>query len=327
MKRREFITLLGGAAAAWPLAARAQQSGKVWRIGFLVGQPREGFSRAYGGFVQGMRELGYVEGKDFVSEVRSAEGQYERVPDLAAELVGLKVDILFTGMSPAVRPLQQATRIIPIVFVSITDPVGQGFVASLAHPGGNTTGLASSYDDTSPKQLEVLAAVVPNPSRFGVLGNPDNPASSGYLKIAQDAAQKAGLFLVPTEARNLQDIENAFAGFGKERVQAVMVAGDAFFLGQFRRIAELALRSRLPSISPHLDYAEAGGLMAYGENLSDFYRRGASVVDKLFKGAKPADLPVEQPTRFHLVINRKTADALGLTIPPALYIFADEVID
>jgi putative ABC transport system substrate-binding protein len=274
-----------------------------------------------------MHELSYVQGKDFASELRFADGQYERFPDLAAELVGLKVDILFSGLSPAVRALQQATRTIPIVFTSITDPVGQGFVASLAHPGGNSTGLAGSFDDTSPKRLELLATVVPNPSRFGLLGNPDNSGYPPNLKAAQDAARKAGFVLVPMEARNPQDIENAFAVFARERVQAVMVEGDGFFFGQRQRIAQLALASRLPSICPQLEYAEAGGLMGYGENLSELFRRGAAFVDKIIKGAKPADLPVEQPTRFHLVINRKTADALGLTIQPALYIFADEVIE
>jgi putative tryptophan/tyrosine transport system substrate-binding protein len=183
MRRRTFITLLGG-AAAWPLVAHAQQAGRVWRIGFLFGPAYQRNPAQYAGFVQGMHELGYVEGKDFVSELRFAEGQYERFPDLAAELVQLKVDILFSGLSPAVRALQQATRTIPIVFASVTDPVGQGFVASLAHPGGNLTGLSGSFDDTSPKRLELLAAFVPNPSRFGMLVNPDNLASSRVLKNA-----------------------------------------------------------------------------------------------------------------------------------------------
>jgi putative ABC transport system substrate-binding protein len=324
MRRRDFIMLLGG-AAGWPLAARAQQAGKVWRIGILVGQQRQDKLAQYDAFVQGMRELGYVEGKDFVSELRLAEGRYERLPDLAAELVALKVDVLITGLSPAVRALQRATRTIPIVFASVTDPVGQGFVASLAHPGGNTTGLAGSYDDTSPKRLELLAAVVPGASRIGILHNPDNQAAT--VRSAQAAAQKAGLSLIMIEARDAQGIESAFAGFEREGVQGVMVEGDAVFLGERQRIAELALKSHIPTISPQLEHAAAGGLMSYGENLSDFFRRGASYVDRILKGAKPAGLPVEQPSRFHLVINRKTADALGLTIPPALYIFADEVLE
>jgi len=327
MKRREFITLLGGAAAVWPLAARAQQTGKVWRIGFLSAVSREGYSRLYTGFQQGMRELGYVEGKDFVAEWRSAEGRYERFPDIAAELVHLKVDIIVTGLTPAIRQLQQATSTIPIVMAYATDPVGNRLVASLAHPGGNTTGLAGSSDDTAPKQLELLAAVVTNPSRIGFLGNPDNPANSPVRNSAQDAAKKAGLSLVTVEARNPQEIENAFAAFAKEHVQALMVATDGVFFGQRPRLAELALSNHLPTMFSQRDYVEDGGLMSYGENLADFFRRAASYVHKIIKGTKPGDLPIEQPTKFNLVINRKTADALGVTITPQLYIFADEVIE
>jgi putative ABC transport system substrate-binding protein len=322
MHRRDFIRLLGGAAAGWPLVARAQQrAGKVWRIGFLIGQQRQ----EYDAFVQGMHELGYVEGRDFVSELRYAEGRYERLPIFADELVALKVDVLFTGLSPAVRALQAATRTIPIVFAGVTDPVGQGFVASLARPGGNTTGLAGSFDDTSPKRLELLAAMLPGTTRIGFLHNPGNQAAT--LKRAQAAAREAGLSLIPIEARDTQGVENAFADFGREGVQEVMVDGDAVFFDQRQRIAELALKGRFPTISPQQEYVAAGGLMSYGENLSEFFRHGASYVDRILKGAKPADLPVEQPSRFHLVINRKTADALGLKIPPALFIFADEVID
>src|SRR5262249_48495596 len=211
-----------------------------------------------------------------------------------------------------------------IVMAYATDPVGTGFVASLAHPGGNTTGLAGSSDDTSPKQLELLAAIVTNPSRIGLLGNPDNPAYSPVRNGAQDAAKKAGLSLLTVEARNLQEIENAFAAFAKEHVQAVMVATDAVFLGQQQRLAQFALTNRLPTMFSQREYVEAGGLMSYGESLFDFFRRAASFVDKIIKGAKPGDLPIEQPTKFHLVINRKTADALGVTIPAQLYIFADE---
>jgi putative ABC transport system substrate-binding protein len=274
-----------------------------------------------------MRALGYVEGRDFVSDIRFADGRYERLPELAAELVRLKVDILSTGLSAAVRALQQATRTIPIVFAGVTDPVGQGFVASLARPGGNATGLAGSFDDTTPKQLELLTAAAPGATRVGRLDNPDSPSTVFFLNSVQAAAQKAGISLVPMGARDVEGIETAFAAFAKESVQAVMVAADGLFLGQRQHIAELALKARLPSISPQLEYVEAGGLMSYGDSLLDFFRQGASYVDRILKGAKPADLPVEQPTRFHLVINRKTADALGLSIPPALYIFADEVIE
>jgi putative ABC transport system substrate-binding protein len=241
--------------------------------------------------------------------------------------VRLNPDILFTGYSPAVRALQRATHAIPTVFVGVTDPVGQGFVASLARPGGNATGSAGSFDDTSPKRLEFLTAVVPSTSRIGFLHNPGNVSNAATVKSAQAAAQKAGLSLITIEARDAQGIENAFAEFGRAGVQGVMVEGDAVFLGQRQRVAELALKGRFPSISPQLEYVDAGGLMGYGERISGFYRRGAYYVDKILRGAKPADLPVEEPTRFHLVVNRKTADALGLAIPPALYILADEVIE
>jgi putative tryptophan/tyrosine transport system substrate-binding protein len=326
IRRREFITLVGG-AAAWPLAARAQQAGKVWQIGWLSGSSPEAAAGLHNAFLQGMGELGYVQGRDFVIEARFAEGKYERFPELAAELVRLKVDVILIGVTAAIRTVQRATTTIPIVLAYSTEPVGNGFVASLARPGGNITGLSSSSDDTSPKQLELVATVVPNVSRIGLLGNPASPVYADVRKGAQNAAQKAGLSIVPIEARDPQEIETAFAAFAKERVQAFIAAGDAMFFGQRRQIAELALRNRLPSIFSQREYAEAGGLMSYGENVSDFFRRAASFVDKIFRGAKPGDLPIDQPTRFNLVINRKTADALGLTIPAHFYIFADEVIE
>jgi putative ABC transport system substrate-binding protein len=325
--RRELLAALGGAAVAWPLAAGAQQTGKIWRIGFLSAVARSAASGSYASFVQGMRELGYVEGKDFVIEWRSVEGKYERFPEIAEELVRLKVDVFVTGVTAALPALKRATTTIPIVMAYSTDPVGNGLVASLVHPGGNITGLAGSSDDSSPKQLELLTTIVPNVSRIGLLGNPGTETYSSVLSNAQDAAQKVGLSLVPIEARNQREIEDAFATFAKERVPAVMVAVDAVFFGQRWRIAELALTNRLATMFALREYAEAGGLMSYGENIADFFRRAASFVDKIFKGAKPGDLPIEQPTKFNLVINRKTADALGVTIPPQLYIFADEVIE
>jgi putative ABC transport system substrate-binding protein len=327
MRRRDLIMLFGGVAAAWPLAAQTQQAGKVWRIGYVAGVSRSAASGSYAAFVQGMRELGYVEGKNFVIEWRSVEGRYERFPEIAAELMRLKVDIFVTGVTAALPALQRATTTIPIVMAYSTDPVGNGLVASLVHPGGNITGLAGSSDDSSPKQLELLTTIVPNVSRIGLLGNPDTETYSSVLNNAQDAARKVGLSLVPIEARNSREIEDAFAAFAKERVPAVMVAVDAVFFGQRWRIAELALANRLATMFALREYAEAGGLMSYGENVADFFRRAASFVDKIFKGANPGDLPVEQPTKFNLVINRKTADALGVTIPPQLYIFADEVIE
>jgi putative tryptophan/tyrosine transport system substrate-binding protein len=328
MRRRNFIALLGS-AAAWPLAARAQQPDRMRRVGFLLGAipPAQFGLGDLSGFTQGLRELGYLEGRDFVIEWRSAEGQYERLPDLAADLVRLKVDVIVLGSPPAVRPTQQATTTIPIVMGYSVDPVGNGLVASLAHPGGNTTGLTGSTDDSAPKLLDLLATMIPGLSRVAVLTNPNNPASLAVMNNASSAAQKARLILVPVEARNPQQIEDAFAVLAKERVTAVMVGGDAMFFVQREQLAQLALGNRMASIFPLREYAAAGGLMSYGESLREFYRRAASFVDKIFKGAKPGDLPIEQPTRFNLVINRKTADALGLTIPSQLYVFADEVIE
>ena len=327
MNRREMIAALGSTAVAWPLAARAQQASKLWRICYLSAVSRESSARSYAALQQGMRDLGYVEGKDFVLEWRSVEGKYERFSEIMTELVRLKVDVIVTGVTAALPALQRASSTIPIVMAYSTDPVGNGLVASLAHPGGNITGLAGSSDDSSPKQLELLTTVIPNVSRIGLLGNPDTETYSSVLKRAQDATQKIGLSVVPIEARNPKEIENAFAAIARERMSAVMVASDAILFGQRQRIAELALNNRLPTMFSLREYAEAGGLMSYGENIADFFRRSAFYVDKIFKGAKPGELPIEQPTRFNLVINRKTADALGVAIPPQLYIFADEVIE
>jgi putative ABC transport system substrate-binding protein len=243
LNRRHFISLLGS-VVAWPIAARAQQPGRVWRVGFLTAVPFETFSRLYAGFQQGMRELGYLEGKDYISEWRSVEGKYERVSEIAAELVRLKVDVIVTGTIAALPTLKRTITTIPIVMANSTDPVGNGLVTSLARPGGNMTGLAGSYDDSSPKQLELLAMVVPNGSRIGLLGNPNNTNYSSVLKSTQDAVQKTGLSLVPLEARNPQEIENAFAAFAKEGVPAVMVAGDAVFFGP---LANCRAGARKPS--------------------------------------------------------------------------------
>jgi putative ABC transport system substrate-binding protein len=276
--RRELIAALGG-AAAWPLVARAQQPARTWRIGFLSAVSRSVASGSYAAFAQGMRELGYLEGKDFVIEWRSVEGKYERFPEIAAELVRLKVDVFVTGVTAALPALKSATTTIPIVMAYSTDPVGNGLVASLVHPGGNITGLTGSSDDSTPKQLELLTTIVPNVSRIGLLGNPGTETYSSVLNNAQDAAQKVGLSLVPIEARNQQEIEDAFIAFAKERVPAVMVAVDAVFFGQRWRIAQLALTNRLATMFVLREYAEAGGLMSYGENIADFFRRAASFVD------------------------------------------------
>lgn len=327
MNRRGFIALVGG-VTAWSCCALAQQPiVKVWRIGFLAARLGPIFSGLYAAFVQGMRELGHEEHKDYVTEIRSAEGQYERFPELAKDLVEQRVDVLVTGVSAAIPSLQRATKTIPVVMVYSTDPVNNGFVASLAHPGGNITGLASSVDDTAPKQLELLATFLPKASLIGVLGNPSGPTYGTILKSVRASAGKLGLSVRAVAARNPEEINDAFVTFRKENVRAVIVASDAEFSIQRRQIAELSIRHHLPSIFSQREYPAAGGLMSYGENVSDFFHRAAYFVDQIFRGVSPADLPVEQPTQFHLVINRSTADKLEVSIPPKLYIFADEVIE
>jgi putative tryptophan/tyrosine transport system substrate-binding protein len=327
--RREFIFTLGGAAAAWPLAARAQQPSKVWRIGFIAGASRPASLEVsqFGGFQQGMREHGYIEGKDFVMEWRFADAKPERYSEFAAEFVRSKVDVIVIGTPAAVRTVQQATSTTPIVMGYSVDPVGNGFVASLARPGGNTTGLSSSQDDATPKQGELLTTAVPSLSRVGLLANPDSPNFDPVLKNVRTAVQKVGLVLVPVEMRSPQEVPSAFATMARERVGAVMVMSDALTVMQRNQIAELALKDRLPTIFPLREYVVAGGLMAYGENIRDFFLRAALYVDKILKGAKPTDLPIEQPTRFFLTINLKTAKALGLDVPPMLLARADEVIE
>jgi putative tryptophan/tyrosine transport system substrate-binding protein len=332
MKRREFIAL-GGAAATpsilWPLAARAQQARKVWRIGFLAGatRPVQLGSSVYAGFLRGMRELGYLEGRDFVMEWRFAEGRFELFPELAAELVRSNVDVIVLGSTNAVLAAKRATATIPVVMGSSIDPVGSGYVASLARPGGNITGLASSSDDTTPKKLELLLKAAPNVTRVGILVNPETPVHLAILKIAQASTESTGRALVPVEMRNPDNIANAFAMLANERAGALMVPSNAFFLSQRQRLAELALRNRLPTMFATRDYVDAGGLMSYGESIADFYRRAAFYVDKIIKGAKPADLPVQQPTHFFLTLNRKTFEALGLTIPLELLVFSNEIIE
>ena len=274
-----------------------------------------------------MRELGYIEGQDFTIEWRFAEGRFELFPDLAAELVRSNVDVIVSGATEAVPALQRATSTIPIVMAIATDPVGRGFVASLAHPGGNITGLANSQDDNTSKRLQLLVMAAADATRVGFLVNPHSPGSLSLVKTAQAAAQQAGIDIVPVDPGSSDEVASAFVTLSNERVKAVLVQGDAFFFSQRRRIADLAIKSRLPTMFLQRDYVEAGGLMSYGENLSDFYLRAASYVDKIIKGAKPADLPVEQPTRFFLVINRKTAEAIGLTLPLQLLVVADEVIE
>jgi putative ABC transport system substrate-binding protein len=284
-------------------------------------------SSLYAGFLRGMRELGYVEGKDFVIDWRFAEGRFELFPALADELVRSNVDVIVLGTAAAAFAVRQATSTIPIVLGTSTDPVGQGIIRSLAHPGGNITGLASSFEDTISKRLELLIKATSNLTHLGYIVHPGRQDHLAEFRVAEAAAQQAGLTIALAEMQNPDDLPSAFATLAKERVGAVMVPGDAFFLTQRRRIAQFALRHRLPTMFSRREYVEAGGLMSYGESLAEFFRRAAFYVDKIFKGEKPADLPVQQPTKFDLVINLKTAKALGLTVPETLLATANEVIE
>jgi putative ABC transport system substrate-binding protein len=301
----------------------------VPRVGYLSpGSPSEPFrQRRFEAFRQGLRELGYVEGQNIAIESRWAEGKYDRYPALAADLVRLKVDVIVAVGGRASQVAQQATRTIPIVMSVVIDPLGSGLVASLARPGGNVTGLTIMASDLVGKQLEVLKEVVPKVSRVALLWNPANPGSAPQLREAEAAARALGVRLQTLEARDPQEIDSAFAAMTRERAGALVVLADAILLNQRRQIAELAAERRLPAVYGPSEHAAAGGLMAYSANLLDLERRAATYVHKILKGAKPADLPIEQPTKFELVINLKTAKALGLTIPQSLLLRADQVIE
>ena len=328
MERRTFMTLVSGGLLAAPFAAEAQPAGKVPRVGYLSPGSRSDplRQRRFEAFRQGLRELGYVEGHNIVIESRWAEGKYDRYPALAADLVRLKVDVIVAVGGRATQDAQQATRTIPIVMSVVIDPLGSGLVASLARPGGNVTGLTIMASDLVGKQLELLKEVVPKVSRVALLWNPANPGSAPQLREAEAAARALGVRLQTLEARDPQEIDSAFAAMTRERAGALLILPDAIFGNQRRQIAELAAKRRLPSLLGVGEYAEAGGLMTYSANNLDLERRAATFVDKILKGAKPADLPIEQPSKFELSINLKTAKALGLTIPPSLLRRADEVI-
>jgi len=325
MERRTFVAMFTAGIAAAPLAAEAQQAGRVYRIGFLSPLSRSETDRQ-NAFRQGMREIGYVEGKDFVIEGRFAEGQYQRISGLATELVRMKVDVIVAWGTPASIAAAQATSTLPIVILSVTDPVGSGLATSLARPGRNITGVSNLSRDLSGKLLELLIQVVPGISRIAALRNPLNSSSALHLNETEAAARELGVELQLVEARTPEDLEGAFAAIRRGRARGVVVLTDAMFIGQRRRIADLAMKSRLPTVFARRENAEGGGLMSYGPSLSDQFRRAATYVDKILKGASPTDLPVEQPTKFELVGNLKTAKALGLTIPPSVLGRADDVI-
>jgi putative tryptophan/tyrosine transport system substrate-binding protein len=327
MERRMFLAGTGAILLAAPLAAEAQPAGTVPRVGYLSsGSPSDpARQRRFEAFRHGLLDLGHVEGRNVALEPRWA-GAYDEYPALAAELIRLKADVIVALGGSATQAVQQATRTIPIVMSVVIDPVGSGLVVSLARPGGNVTGTSMMAPDLVGKQLEVLKDVVANVSRVAVLWNPANPGSAPQLRQAEAAAGALGVGLQPFEARTPQQIDNAFAAMTKEKTGALLILVDAIFTNQVKRIARLAAEKHLPSIYGQREYAEAGGLMVYSSDPLDLERRAAIFVDKILKGAKPADLPVEQPTKFELVINLKTAKALGLTIPPSLLQRADELI-
>jgi putative ABC transport system substrate-binding protein len=329
MKRREFITLLGGTAATWPFAARAQQpAGRVYRVGYLTIVSREQQLHLIKAFEEGLRSLGYRIGENVVIEYRFADGEMERLPALAADLVRLGVDIIVTANNPPTVAAMKATTTIPIVMANSADPVSPGLVASLAHPGGNVTGFSlDTGDEIFGKRLQLLTETLPNLSRVGILWNPDFAPNLSRLTSIRDVTQPLGLTLVPVEARGLDALEQAFAAMVRERAQALVALPDPVLFNYRQQIGVMAIRNRLPSTSGAREFAEAGLLLTYGANLRDLFRRSAVFVDKIFKGAKPADLPVEQPTKFELVINLKTAKALGVIMPPTLLARADEVIE
>jgi putative ABC transport system substrate-binding protein len=324
--RRKLILALGAYALAAPLRICAQPVKKSVVVGILGVQDQPSAERNLSAFKQGLQELGYVEGKNLTLQLRFADGKLERVPGLATELVNLKVDIIVSFGTVTTIALQKATSTIPIVMANTFDPVGTGTVKTLARPGGNITGLSSLGGDIGGKHLEMLLSVAPKLSRVAVLLNPGNQSHPLLLKSIQSAALKASAEILPLEARTAPEIENAFPAMTQGKAGAVIVARDGLFSRQARQIAELALKNRLPSISEQSEHAEAGGLLSYGVNQREQFRRAATYVDKILKGAKPADLPVEQPAKFELVINLKTAKALGLTIPQSLLLRADEVI-
>ena len=325
MKRREFITLLGGAAAAWPLAARAQQAANLPTIGVL-GSDSAAWSHLVSALMQRLRELGYIENRTVAIEYRWTEGRNERYAAMAAELIGMKADIIVALGTPAIVAARKATAAIPIVFPIASDPVGDGLVASLARPGGNVTGLSNQQPELAGKRLEILREVIPGLRQLAVLANVHNPTATLNVGEVQAAAPKLGLEVNTCDVKGADDIAPAIDQL-TGRTQALYVVGDSLVFDNQVQINMLALVAHLPTMFPQREYVETGGLISYGTSFSDLFRRAAEMVDKILRGAKPADIPIEQPTKFELVINLKTARALGLEIPDKLLALADEVIE
>jgi len=328
MRRRDFISLLGGTAAAWPLAARAQQTGKMSRIGYL-GSSSPSFEPHYvEAFREKLRDLGHVDGENIAIEYRWAEGQDDRLPNLATELVRLNPDVIVTTGTPGALAAMQATKTIPIVMASAGDPVGAGLVASLARPGGNVTGFTILGPELEGKRLELLKEAVPELSRVAVLWNPSNPAIVSYFDTIKDAGRALRISLDPVvEVRRADELDNAFTAIASARAHALTVLADRFLLAQRKRIVEFAAATRLPGMYPYREYVDAGGLMSYAPSNIELFRGAATYVDKILKGAKPGDLPVQEPTKFELIVNLKNAKVIGIDVPTSLLLRADELIE
>jgi putative ABC transport system substrate-binding protein len=326
MQRREFIMLLGSTAVAWPLASHAQQPGKVYRIGFLWDSP-DAFVDALEAFRQGLRELGYEESRNIDIEYRWAEGKPDRMRELAEELVRLKVDVIVAPSSIYTAAAKRATSTIPIIFMSHADPLGSSHVASLARPGGNITGLSLMMTETNVKGLALLKEAVPGISRVAVIFDPATPSHGPGLKAVKIAGPTLGLQVQSASVHSATEYDSAFAAIVRERADAVLVLSTPLFIAGAKRLAELCLVNKLPSLFGPKHHVQEGGLMSYSPDRADLWRRGAIFVDKILRGIDPADLPVQQPTKFDLVINLKTAKLIGLTIPPTLLGRADEVIE
>jgi putative tryptophan/tyrosine transport system substrate-binding protein len=323
MRRRDFMTLVGGAILAWPHVLRAQQPARVWRIGFIAHR----YEKFYDPLFSGLRELGYVEGQNLIIERRYAQGNAERFKEFAQEMVRLNVDAIIVVTTPAAMAVRKETKTIPIVHPAAIDPVGTGLIASLAHPGGNVTGLAVLNGETSAKRVQLLQEVIPGLSKGAVLWNSANPANSLAWRETESAGDKLGVTLTSREVGSLTDFEAAFAAMAEQNPDVLLVIQDALTLENRKAIIDFALQNKLPSMFVGKEWGEEGGLMSYGDRLPERYRRAADIVDKVLRGTKPADIPVEQPTTFELAVNLKTAKAIGLTLPPAFLARADVVIE
>ncbi|HEY6858680.1 MAG TPA: ABC transporter substrate-binding protein [Pseudolabrys sp.] len=327
MKRREFITLLGGAAATWSLATHARAQAKIPRVGFMGNSSAALEANLVGAFREGLRELGYEEGHNIVIEYRWADGKYERFPALVTELIAAKVDVIVTAGTPAALAVKKATTTVPLVMVAVGDPVGTGLVPSLARPDGNLTGLSSVAPDLEGKRLELLREIVPSVSRVAVFFNSVNPFHVASMRQAQAAGKTLGIKVQQHDIRKSEDLDGAFAAIRKERPDALLILADRVFLHNRQRMMDFTQEQRLPNVNAYKELVEAGGLISYGPSYEDMHKRAAIYVNKILKGAKPGNLPIEQPTKFTLVVNLKAAKALDISMPPTVLSRADEVIE